>query len=211
MRLLLKLASILVVGTLVIVGLSGIGLGKQLMDMLPFQTQTIDRSQPALLLSVQELGQYHAAVGNFQLLVDDEQDERWVPAFIAGERSLFVAAGTVNSYVDLTGLAEGDLRLSEDGKSVTLRLPEAELDKPNLDQENSYLADQDRGVLNRVEDAISTQDQSHLYQLAEEKLASAAEESDLEQQAEENTKAMLTGMFNSLDLKVTFTDDASEE
>jgi hypothetical protein len=211
MRLLLKLASILVVGTLVIVGLSGIGLGKQLMDMLPFQTQTIDRSQPALLLSVQELGQYHAAVGNFQLLVDDEQDETWVPAFIAGERSLFVAAGTVNSYVDLTGLAEGDLTLSEDGKSVTLRLPEAELDKPNLDQENSYLADQDRGVLNRVEDAISTQDQSHLYQLAEEKLASAAEESDLEQQAEENTKAMLTGMFNSLDLKVTFTDDASEE
>ncbi|HZJ06731.1 MAG TPA: hypothetical protein VFD59_14830 [Nocardioidaceae bacterium] len=40
---------------------------------------------------------------------------------------------------------------------------------------------------------------------------SAAEESELAQQAEENTRAMLTGMFKSLDIEVTFTDDARKE
>lgn len=45
----------------------------------------------------------------------------------------------------------------------------------------------------------------------EQKLVSAAEESELAQQAEENTRAMLTGMFKSLDIEVTFTDDARKE
>lgn len=211
MRIAFWMASLLiaVVGTLVV----GPGVTGLLGVTDPFQSKTIDRSQPALLVSVQELSEYHAAVGHFQVIVDDEQDVSWVPGFIAGERSLFVANGTVNAFVDLSGLTEGDLTLSEDGTSVKVRLPEAELDKPNLDldQERTYLFSQKRGVIDRVGDAISSQNQSDLYQLAEQKLESAAEESELAQQAEENTKAMLIGMFSSLDLEVTFLDDHSIE
>jgi hypothetical protein len=127
------------------------------------------------------------------------------------ERSLFVAVGTVNAYVDFSGLAEGDLTLSVDGRSVKIRLPEGKLDKPNLDLDRTYLFSQERGVVNRIGDALSVQDQSELYKLAEQKLVSAAEESELAQQAEENTRAMLTGMFKSLDIEVTFTDDARKE
>lgn len=184
----------------------GPGVAGMLGITLPFQTKTIDRSQPALLVSVQELSQYHAAVGNFEVVLDIEEDESWVPGFIKGERSLFVAAGTVNAYVDLSGLTDGDLKLSEDGTSVQIRLPEAELDEPNLDQERTYLFSQERGVLDRVGDALSTQDQSDLYQRAEDKLESAAAASGLAQQAQENTRAMLVGMFNSLDLEVSFLD-----
>lgn len=54
---------------------------------------------------------------------------------------------------------------------------------------------------------LSTQDQSELYQRAEEKLATAAEDSELKSQAEENARAMLTGLFSSLDIKATFADD----
>ena len=144
-------------------------------------------------------------------MLDYEHDIKWVPGFIAGERSLFVAAGTVNAYVDFSGLAKGDLVVSEDGKSVEIRLPESKLDKPNLDQDRTYLFSQDRGAMNRVRDALSTDDQQELYQLAEEKLVSAAEESELAQQADENTRAMLIGLFNSLDMTVTFTDDAVQE
>lgn len=120
-----------------------------------------------------------------------------------------MAAGTVNAYVDFSTLGEGDLELSEDGESVTIRMPEVELDKPNLDQERTYLFPQERGLVDRVEDAISTEDQSDLYQLAEEKLAAAAAESGLTEQAEENTRTMLTGMFGSLDLEVTFTGEGA--
>lgn len=175
-----------------------------------FQNKTIDRSQPALLVSTQELSQYTAAVGNFEVLIDTEEDVPWVPSFVAGERSLFVAAGTVNAYVDFAGLTTGDLTLSDDGESVEIRLPQAQLDKPNLDQERTYLYSQERGITNRFSDLLSTQDQSELYQLAEAKLATAAEASELTQQAEDNTKTMLTGMFEALDFDVAFVDDSTE-
>lgn len=209
MRMALRIAALLVAGTLVAVvslvaaGLVGI--------KLPFQSTTIDRSQPALLKSIQDVSQYHAAVGNFEVVLDYEEDVNWVPSFLAGERSLFVAAGTVNAYVDFSGLAEGDLTLSEDGKSAEIRLPEAQLSEPNLDQDRTYLFSQDRGVINRVGDALSTQNQQDLYRLAEQKMMSAAEESELTQQADENTRAMLIGMFNALDIKVTFADGTRSE
>jgi Protein of unknown function (DUF4230) len=204
----------LIAGTLVLVGLIGFaGLGVAgVFDITnPFQSRTTDRSQPVLLTSIQDISQYHAAVGNFQVVLDVKHNVDWVPGFIAGQRSLFVAAGTVNAYVDFSGLAEQDLTLSLDGKSVKIRLPDAKLDKPNLDQARTYLFSQERGVVNRIGDALSVQDQSELYKLAEQKLVSAAKESKLAQQADENTRAMLTGMFKSLDIEVTFTNDAPKE
>ena len=204
MRLGLRIAALLVAGALVFfAGLGGAGL---LGIRNPFRTEAIDRSQPALLKSIQDISQFHAAVGNFEVVLDHEEDVNWVPSFIAGERSLFVAAGTVDAYVDFSGLAEGDLTLSQDGKSAVIRLPEAQLDKPNLDQDRTYLFSQERGVIDRVGDALSAQNQQELYQLAEQKMVSAAEESDLTQQAEENTRAMLVGMFSAIDIKVQITE-----
>lgn len=194
--------------TIILALLGGLALGAfgaaYAFQKLPFQTETVDRSGPALLKSVQDISQFHAAVGNFEVLLDIEEDVKWVPGFIAGERSLFVAAGTVNAYVDFSDLREGDLVLSEDGTSVTIDLPEAQLDKPNLDQERTYLYSHERGIVNRVGDAISPQDQQSFYTESEAKIAAAAAESELVAQAEKNTQAMLIGMFEALDLKVTF-------
>jgi hypothetical protein len=198
-----RIVSLLIAGTLVLV--AGLGAAGLAGFKLPFQSTKIDRSQPALLKSIQDISQFHAAVGNFEVVLDYEDDVSWVPSFIAGERSLFVAAGTVNAYVDFSGITDGDLTLSEDGKSVEIRLPEAQLDKPNLDHNRTYLFSQERGVINRVGDALSTKNQQELYQLAEQKMISAAEESELVQQAEKNTRAMLTGMFDALDIEVTIT------
>lgn len=204
MRVLRVIGSVLV--GVAVMGLAAVGAAGLLGFKTPFHEQTIDRSQPALLKSVQELSQYHAAVGNFEVILDVEKDVDWVPDFVAGERSLFVAAGTVNAYVDFSALADGDLDLSEDGKSVTIRLPEPQLDKPNLNQERTYLFSQDRGVLNRIGDAFASKDLQTVYTLAEEKIAAGAKESELTERAAENTKAMLIGMFNALDMKVTFVE-----
>jgi len=205
----IRIASFIAAGALLFV--AGLSAAALLGFKLPFQTTTTDRSQPVLLKSIQDINQFHAAVGNFEVVLDQEKDVDWLPDFIAGERSLLVAAGTVNAYVDFSGLADGDLVLSEDGTSVRIRLPEAQLDKPNLDQERTYLYSQERGLVNRVGDALSPRDQKELYLLAEQKMAAAAKESELLQQAEENTRAMLTGMFNAIDLKVTIVGDASAD
>lgn len=194
-----------VVGGLIVVGLLSTTTGWPGIKDL-FQERTTDQSQPVLLKSVQDLSQYHAAVGTFQVVLDIKKDVSWVPDIIAGERSLFVAMGTVNAYVDFAELAGDDLTLSEDGSTVTMRLPQARLDKPNLHMDRTYLFSQERGVVNRIGDAFSTKDQRSLYTAAEKKIAAAAAESELVKRANENTRAMLVGMFNALHVDVTFTD-----
>ncbi|MFJ6028660.1 DUF4230 domain-containing protein [Pseudarthrobacter sp. NPDC092424] len=174
----------------------------------PFSNKS-ERDQTVLLKSVKNVSQYHAAVGNFEILLDEKEDTGGLPDFIAGRRTLFVAAGTVNAYVDLAGLADEDLILSADGKSVTLRLPEPQLDKPNVDHDRSYVYSQDRGIADRVVDAFTAPQQAELYLLAESDMAEAAEDSELRQRADENTKSMLTGLFGSLGYEVTFEKDAT--
>lgn len=202
----IKLTALLVAGVLGFVALAGLGVAGLFGLANPFGTEEVDRSQPPVLKSIEDIDEYHAAVGNFEVILDVEEDVNWVPSFIAGERSLFVAAGTVDAYVDFSGLSEGDVVLSEDGTTAEIRLPEAELGEPNLDQERTYLYDQDRGLVDRVEDALSTNDQGDVYALAEDKLRRAAAESELTDQARTNTEAMLTGLCRSLGVEVTFVD-----
>jgi hypothetical protein len=103
---LMKGIALLVLGALV--ALSGVTAANAL-GLNPFQSRRIDRSQPTLLKSIQDVSRFQAAVGNFEKVIDIEDDIAGVPAIIAGRRTLFVAAGTVNAYVDLSGLADKDL------------------------------------------------------------------------------------------------------
>ena len=197
-----------VAGALVII-LVGVGLVGLVPRLNPFGTDTIDRSQPALLQSIKDLSQYHAAVGDFQVVVDVEKDVRFVPSIIAGERSLFVAYGTVDAFVDFGGLTEEGLKVNEEAKTVEIRLPGAALAKPNLDPEASYLFSQQRGAFNRINDLISAPDQHEFYVTAEQKITEAAEASELKSRAEQNTRTMLTGMMQALGYQVTFAPDNS--
>ncbi|GAA3459476.1 hypothetical protein GCM10018963_14890 [Saccharothrix longispora] len=177
-------------------------------SLSPFGVEEVDRSQPAVLRAVRELSQYHAAAGDYQVVIDIEQDVEWVPAVLAGKRTLFVAAGSVNAFVDFGGLADDALVLSADGKSVELRLPEAVLDEPNLDQDRSYVFSQERGLLNRLGAIIDVPDQQRFYVVAEERLATAARESGLTERADENTRAMLTRVLQALGFQVVFAEGA---
>ncbi|ONI89193.1 hypothetical protein ALI22I_16965 [Saccharothrix sp. ALI-22-I] len=176
-------------------------------------SDTVDRSQPALLKSLRDLSQYHASAGDFQVVLDIERDVRYVPAVLAGQRTLFVAAGTVNAYVDFGGLAEDAIKVSPTAASgearlVELALPGAKLDKPNLDQERCYVFEQERGLFDRLASLVETQDQQPFYVAAEQKIADAARESGLVQRAEDNTRKMLTGMFGALGYRVEFKNQA---
>jgi hypothetical protein len=199
---LLRGTALVVVGALVALTLTGFGVINMFTSW--FQGSQVDRSQPVMLKSIQDMRQFHAAVGNFEVLLDIEDEAGWLPEFIAGRRTLFVGAGTVNSYVDFSGFADGDLNLSMDGKSLTIRLPEAKLDKPNLNLDRSGIYDQDRGVIERIADAIDTPEQKQFFMMAETKMAAAAQESELLKQATENTKSMLIGTFGSVGLEVNF-------
>jgi len=191
---------------LLLAGLAGLGVIAVLLvigPLNPFGTDTKDRSQPVLLKSLQDLSDYHAATANMQVVVDVEEDARLLPSFIKGERTLFVAAGNVDAAVDFRALSKDPdaVKVSKDRRSVELTLPAPKLLEPRLDPDRSRVYDRDRGVLDRVEDAISDRpgDEQPLYQLAEDKLAAAAAaDPKLLQTAERNTRSMLEGLLRGL-------------
>lgn len=164
------------------------------------------------------MSQFHAAVGNFDVVVDFEdptsKSEAALPGFLAGKvpdiiarrHTIFIGAGSVNAYVDFSRFTENDLTFSDDGKTVEVRLPEPKLEKPNLDQERSRVVSQELGLLDTINDVFSVPDQTKFYTMAEEKIAAAAEQSELRERATTNTKAMLTGMFGSMNIQATFRD-----
>ena len=186
-----------------------IALPALLPSLNPFGEETKDRSQPVLIKSLENLSDYHAATANLQVVVDVEQDAKLLPSFIKGERTLFVAAGTVDAAVDFSGLSRDPeaVEVSEDRRAVTLRLPAPRLTEPRLDPDRTRVYDRGRGrrrgcgLIDRVEDAVSDTpgDEQSLHQLATRKLAdAAAADPQLLRTAERNTRAMLSGLLRGL-------------
>ncbi|WP_049561100.1 DUF4230 domain-containing protein [Nonomuraea sp. SBT364] len=189
------LAGLLVLAVLLVVG------GRVAWTWLnPLGERAVDRTGPVLLQSIKDMSRYEAATGSFQVVVDLEKDANFLPDAVKGTRTLFVGAGSVDAYVDFSALAKDAIIVSEDRKTATVRLPRAQLEKPNLDNSRSYVFAQQRGLLDRVQDFLSSSpgDQRELYVLAEKKIAEAAVASDLRNRADANTRTMLEGMLKSL-------------
>jgi hypothetical protein len=148
------------------------------------------------------LSEYRAATGHFEVIVDIEKDAKYLPDFIRGERMLFVAAGTVDGVVDFGSITPDKLTVSDDRRTVDVRLPRARLGTVRIDPDGSYTFERNRGVLDRIGGAFSDNPSSELpfYQLAEEKMraAAAADGSGIVERSEDNTRSMLTSMLHSL-------------
>jgi hypothetical protein len=188
-------------------------LGVQVVSSLPdsFEQQTVDRSSAPLMTALDDIAEYHAATGTFQVLVDVEKDTPWVPDVISGERTTLFAAGHADALVDFSGLGPERVVASPDGRSVTITLPPPRLAPATLDQDATRVVDRDRGLAERVGGALSDTpvDDQALYQLAVQKIDEAAQQSDLAARAEDNTREMLTALTSSLgyeQVTVTFAD-----
>lgn len=184
-------------------------LGRLISGFDPFNRQTVDRSQPAVLLALQDLSQYRAATGEFQVIVDTEERVRNLPTQLAGERTLFVASGTVDAAVDFSDLSGDAVEVDDARRRVTIRLPAATLTTARVDPDASYVFSRERGLLDRLAGVFSDTPTSEqqLYQLAERKLQRAAGDSGLVELANRNTEAMLRSLLGSLgfdDVTVTF-------
>lgn len=193
--------------------------GLQIADWLPdnpFGQDVVDRSTTPLLLALEDLYEYHAASGTFQVVVDQEVDTRYVPSAISGERIQLLATGTADAYVDFAALDAGAVTLSADGTAATIELPAPRLDAVRIDQQESRVLDRDRGLFERIGDAVGDDpvDDTALYAVAEDRLTAAAAESDLRERAETNTRAMLTGLARSLgvdEVEVRFEETADRD
>lgn len=158
----------------------------------PFGTTTVDRSGPAVLQRIRTLEEFTAADASFTQDVDLENDS-FLPGFIKGERVTAIVTGTVRATVDFSDLGPNSVKVSDDGKSIQITLPEPQLTKPEIDEGSARVVSRDRGIIDRVEDVFASNptDDSPVYKAAQKKLQSAAEQSDVIEQARTNTEQWL--------------------
>jgi hypothetical protein len=181
----------------------------------PFGSEERDRSGPAVLTAMRDLSEYHAATGQYQVVIDIQQDAKFLPDIIKGKRTIFLAIGSVDAYVDFRKLGDDAVSVSSDRKSVSITLPRAQLSKPNVDPDQSRVLNQDLGVIDRLGNLFSDQpnpQNQQMYQLAEQRLADAATQVGLQKRAEDNTKATLDKLMRSLGfttVNITFVNPAA--
>jgi hypothetical protein len=177
----------------------------------PFSTTRHDTVQPAVLQSLQDLADYHAASANLQQVVEVSHDADHVPGFLVGDDAKLLAVGKVDAVVDFSGVTATSVQPSQDGTSVTVTLPAPHYGSTQLDMGSTQVLSHDRGLMNRVGGLFTddpTPDQG-LYQLGEQALADAATSTDLIDRAEANTRVMLAGLFEGAGIKsvqVTFVE-----
>jgi Protein of unknown function (DUF4230) len=192
--------------TLLIVGLAGaLAIGVSAVNLVPwlknpFAEQVTDRSQPPILLSIKDLARFVAAEGNFEVVIDLKRDRKYVPDWLLNERTLFVAAGTVEAYVDFSGLTEDKIKAAPDRTTVEITLPPPQLSEPKLNLDRSYVFAEERGLFNKIGEFFDgdVNRQRETLLVAEQRLAAAAKASTLTSRAQENTRKTLEGLLHSL-------------
>jgi hypothetical protein len=201
MRRLLAVAAAVAAVIIAVIVLSAVHLLPQLRN--PFAESTTVRSQPALLKSITALSRYEAASGSFQVVVDLSKRTAFLPSFIEGSDTLFIADGTDIAFVDFSRLNGKAIRVSSGHAAVTVHLPDAQLEPAVLNVRQSYVYAQQQGLLNRIGNFFSgnPNSQQQVYILAQQKIQAAASQSPLIAQAQKNTTSMLTGMLRSLGFK----------
>jgi hypothetical protein len=165
----------------------------------PFGSDTVDRSGPTVLTEMRKLEEFTAAQGTFTQDVDLEQDAKYLPDFLAGERVVALVTGTVRATVDFSSLDDGAVEVSDDGTTIRITLPEPVLSDADIDESSARIIGRDRGLVDRVDDFFSDNptDDTQLYVAAEEKVEAAASESDLLEEARANTERWLTGFLGA--------------
>ena len=166
----------------------------------PFSTERKDHSPPPILAELRELSDFHAAQAEFEVVIDQEDDVRFLPQVIAGERVQYVAVGTVDAVVDLATLPEDAIHYDEEANRAVVYLPRPAIGEPVIDLEQSHVMNRDRGLFNRLGGMFSDNPtgEEALIRAAQEKMGAAAEQTELVDRAEQQVEDLFVPMIENL-------------
>jgi hypothetical protein len=167
----------------------------------PFSETKKENPNAVVLAELRNQSRYVSASGRFTTIIDSEQDADYLPDFLKGSHELFVAEGEVEGWTEFSSLTEDAIQVSEDGKSITVHVPAAQLSAPRIDPNATRLVSRDRGLLDRFGEMLSNgdpTDQQALNQRAEQKIREAAEKSELPGRAQDNSNRFLKSLFEGL-------------
>lgn len=166
-----------------------------------------DRADPGdvVVLELRRTAELTVATGTYQVPVTVELARTGLraklPELLDSERVVALYQGDVSAVIDLRELSEDSVRADPQSRSVTVRVPEPTLTRPNLDPAASRVLTHERGAWQRFEDVFDSTPSAQLEQLdqtAADTIAQAAAESDLPQTARDNGVEVLTQLCRAL-------------
>ena len=178
-KLLLAVASVVVVVAVAVLGsLAG-------WVSNPFSSpDDVEIDTASALIELRDLADYHAASGTFEVVVESDQDADYLPDLVKGRSTTMRVAGSVDAVVDFSELSAGAIVVDpDDPTAVTVTLPGAYLSDPQLDHERTEVLSRERGVFDRIGDAISGDpaNDEALYRMGEDELRRLATETELQE------------------------------
>jgi hypothetical protein len=165
----------------------------ELVRQLVVETTPVILPNPVVIVEeINDLARLETQSYSFQdvLQIERNQDVLW-GAF--GESLLFVAYGEVIAGVDLAKMQPQDLQVLSPSK-VAVRLPEAEVLIATLDNQRSYVANRDRGLLAGVDADLETT----IRQEAESRMLEAALENGIIEGASDGAQKFIAQFLSEL-------------
>lgn len=151
---------------------------------------------------INSLARLETASYSFQDIIQIEQKQDFLWGAL-GERLLFVAYGDVIAGVDLSKMTTEDIQVAGPTK-VFVRLPDAEIFLSDLDNERSYVANRDIGLLAKGDSELETL----VRQEAEARMNEAALSQGILDTADQEAERFLGALLQKLGFEeIVFVDN----
>ena len=150
---------------------------------------------PAVITQVRELSRLEGVSFHVERVVDLKDEQRMLFGLVAADDAiLLVASGDVVAGVDLGLIQPSDVSVAPDGRSVTLRLPRAEVFSARLDNARTYVHSRKTDLLAQRGESLETR----ARQAAEDTLRAAAEDAGILKRAEDSVARTVSSLVRAL-------------
>jgi hypothetical protein len=153
------------------------------------------RDRGGTILQIRNLNRLETQSFSVERVVEARVERGNPLDLLLGDRLLLIASGDVVAGVDLSKLRDSDVTISQDGKSITLKLPPSEIFDKHLDNEHTRVYDRQRGIFAPANQDLETQ----ARQEAENEILQAACESDVMQKAASEAQRSMEQFLKLLD------------
>lgn len=182
-----------------------LGLGVALGRFAPgwLALRDAEKRLPDVITQVRELSRLEGVSYHVERVVDLKDEQRALLGLVPADDSiLLVASGDVIAGVDLERLQPEDVVVAPDRRSVTIRLPPAEVFSARLDNDRTYVHTRKTDLLAARQESLETR----ARQLAEQTLRSAAEDAGIVKRAEESVSRTVRSLVRALGFETVRVD-----
>jgi hypothetical protein len=150
---------------------------------------------PAIITQVRELSRLEGVSFHVERVVDLKEEQRMLFGLVAADDAiLLVASGDVVAGVDLGQIQPADVSVASEGRSVTLRLPRAEVFSARLDNARTYVHSRTTDLLAERRESLETQ----ARRAAEQTLRAAAEDAGILKRAEDSVARTVSSLVRAI-------------